>query len=126
VSLPGLTTVTGAVIQLWDEIGRGLSISSSDKSGSTIPISLPKLQGSNSTSFGGVIQRSLPYPYPALPLRVNKTSISIPSLINTQGNIYISAFKPLAINFTTLETVNYISLTGNISRYLPLSPPLFP
>ncbi|PMD21350.1 hypothetical protein NA56DRAFT_125202 [Hyaloscypha hepaticicola] len=97
LSMPELSGADDTVFS--DRIDNSLSINNIDTSGSTIPMAFPKLQACESVELSGAIQ-----------------SVSLPSLINTDY-IYISASQPLSLNFTSLETVNTITLTGNISSF---------
>jgi hypothetical protein len=119
---------SGIVISSYDI--DGLSINNLDKSGSTVAMALPKLQTINNTRFSGAIQRHIThfsFPRLASPRHANElTSVPLPSLVNTKGSIYITAFEPLSVNLTTLKTVNMIDLSGNISRYCSLPPHFIP
>ncbi|KAE9364027.1 hypothetical protein N431DRAFT_550667 [Stipitochalara longipes BDJ] len=104
VSMPLLSLLDDGELSSYDaqfyDVAGGLSINNLDNSGSTIAMIFPQLQATNVTSFSGAIE-----------------SVMLPSLIETQGNIYVVASKPLAVNLTNLESVHDIYLNGNISSF---------
>ncbi|OJJ43505.1 hypothetical protein ASPZODRAFT_135972 [Penicilliopsis zonata CBS 506.65] len=97
--------ITGTVSNIYlPRLKSAYSATQIGNSGDAIALDLPRL----SEVTGG------------LAIGGNFSSISLPSLVETNATISISASSPLSLNFTSLVKANTIEITGNVTDvYFP-------